>query len=188
MASVEHTLSLVRLNNITNTVDTKFSKYVNKPTIALYLRPVGWLYYPVIEFYRDKGIRGIYIESSLDNNISHEIENLGIIKISLENIVTCMLSAFINRTIDEIFREIKETIKLWCLEITQKECNIPKTSINIDYFGICLLSEKDDRQLITKEDVFNEYFIRTNFENRLPILKSNLSSSDNSWFSYCIIQ
>lgn len=157
-----------------DTTDTKLYKF---PMCALYLSLSNSVFYPVINLYRDKGIKGVYIETKVQNVLDGDsivLRELGETTLTGKQIMDMMEESIRVQSLEDVYFMIANTMATWVKYMTNKDVTIPNI-LQSEYFGVEIVNSIDQRNIDTKQIELEEN-IRKDFTH-LPRFNSNVESS-----------
>lgn len=126
-----------------------------KPKYCLFLQGSRYCFYPVMEFYKNKGIKGIYIESKIISNMDVALlRDLGTTKLNNQQIMDMMKESLRVQSLDAFYSMIYITIATWVKYITEKDVTVLHVPYN-EYFGIEISNIEDERKSIEQEEIEN---------------------------------
>lgn len=166
-------LQLVQFNSQNTTGDTMNHSRRKPPIRTIYLADKCQTFFPVMVFYRDKGIKEIYIENVCSREITL-LTDLGETTFTDIQILEMMKESLKVQSLDDFFYMTNNNIMAWIKILTQRDISIQGLSYTT-YFGVTVLKQYDKRNLTKEEEDIEEnirkQFILPQFE------KEEISSS-----------
>jgi len=131
-------------------------KQWRKPKYGLSLQPSDYHFYPVISFYKNKGIKRIYIEEThIDNWKTKILTELGTSILTHHQIFDIMTESLRVHSLGTFYNMIHTIMNMWIKCITGKDVTIPKTPL-IEYFGIEIINKDDERKISSEQEELEE--------------------------------